>query len=157
MIRKCLTCKKEFKVSIYYVRKGGGKFCSKKCYGVSKLGKSPWNKGTIGMIKPNSGSFKNGHQSWNKGMEWEEKQGENNCNWKGDDVGKVALHLWVTRYKGKPKICEHCKATCKERKLNWANKDHTYKRVLDDFISLCVSCHRKYDIKYNGYKVGFNK
>ena len=151
MIRKCLTCKKEFKVSIYYVRKGGGKFCSKKCYGVSKLGKPTWNKNIKTGIKPKNG-FEKGQEPWNKGIEWEEKRGENNNNWKGDNVGKVALHLWVVYHKGKPTKCEHCgKDGLSGYKIHWANTNHKYKRNLDDWLRLCVSCHRKYDIKNNGY------
>jgi len=142
MIKKCLTCKKEFKVSIYYVNKGGGKYCSRKCYGISKLGKPTWNKGTKGICKANSGSF---------------KKGDIPTNWKGDNASYNAIHSWIVRHKGKPQVCEHCGATCKERRLSWANIDHKYCRNLDDFISLCYSCHRKYDIKYNNYKIGFIK
>lgn len=136
MIKKCLTCGKEFKVSIYYVNKGGGKYCSRKCYGISKLGKPTWNKNIKTGIKPKNG-FKKGHIPH---------------NYKGNNVGYYSLHHWVNRHKGKPKICEHCDATYEERKLSWANIDHKYRRVLEDFIPLCYSCHRKYDIKYNNYK-----
>ena len=77
------------------------------------------------------------------------KIGSKHPNWKSDDVGYGALHSWIERRKGKPKVCEHCGATCKERRLCWANKDHTYKRILDDFISLCYHCHEKYDQEFN--------
>ena len=64
-----------------------------------------------------------------------------------------SLHSWVRKNKGKPKVCEHCGFTSdKPRKLHWANKDHSYKRILDDYIALCVFCHRKYDVKYNKNK-----
>jgi len=78
--------------------------------------------------------------------------GINSYLWKGDDVGYFALHSWVVRHKGKPQICEHCGATSKEKWLHWANIDHKYKRNLNDYISLCASCHSKYDRKYNSYK-----
>ena len=97
------------------------------------------------------GMFKNGHQSWNKGMEWEEKQGEKHHNWKGDNAGTSPIHIWVKRYKGNVKNYK-CKF-CDKQAKHWANKKHDYQRNLDDYMALCVSCHRKYDIKYNGYKI----
>lgn len=68
-------------------------------------GHNPWNKGTKGFIKPNSGSFKKGnpapktafkkghqapktafkksHTPWNKGIIWTEMRGKNHPNWRG--------------------------------------------------------------------------
>ncbi len=71
------------------------------------------------------------------------KKGEKNLNWKKDTVGKRAVHRWIARQKGKPKICK----VCGKIALDWANKDHKYKRNLDDYISLCRKCHKKYDNK----------
>jgi len=74
---------------------------------------------------------------------------EETSAWKGDNAKKKAMHNWVYRHKGKPKICEDCEATAKERKLVWSNKDHTYKRKLEDYIARCYPCHRIYDLRYN--------
>ena len=42
IIRKCLTCGKEFKVKLCEIKRGGGKFCSRKCFGKAiKQGKYP--------------------------------------------------------------------------------------------------------------------
>ena len=79
----------------------------------------------------------------------EELKGEKNPNWKGDNVGYYALHDWVIREKGKPQICKHCGDTKDERRLYWCNIDHKYRRNLNDYISLCASCHRRYDIENN--------
>ena len=35
------------------------------------------------------------------------------------------------------------------KKFEWANIDHKYRRVLEDFIRMCTSCHRKYDYENN--------
>lgn len=67
------------------------------------------------------------------------------ASWKGDFAGYSAMHYWVNREKGKPKKCEHCGRTDK-KKYEWANKNHTYKRNKDDYVRLCTSCHRKYDL-----------
>ena len=37
MIKLCLICNKEFKTHLSEVRRSGGKFCSKKCYGLSRV------------------------------------------------------------------------------------------------------------------------
>lgn len=85
-----------------------------------------------------------GKPSWIKGL-----ASELNPNWKGDDVGYWGVHKWIEKQKGKPRVCEHCGATRKEKRFHWANIDHKYRRNLDDYISLCVPCHKKYDKKNN--------
>lgn len=75
--------------------------------------------------------------------------GEKSSQWKGDNASYTAFHSWIRRRKGAPKICEFCKTTNKERELCWANKDHSYKRNIDDFIPLCYPCHKKYDLENN--------
>lgn len=94
---------------------------------------------------PNSGSFKKGYPKPKNAYTF--PTGSTHPNWKGDNVGYLAMHSWVNRCLGKPKKCEHCGATAKERKLGWANKDHKYRRNLGDYISLCWSCHKKYDLE----------
>ena len=71
-------------------------------------------------------------------------RGEKNGMWK-QDAGYTAIHQWVRRWKkDAPKICQQC-GTETAKKYEWANIDHKYRRVLDDYIRLCTSCHRKYD------------
>ena len=71
-----------------------------------------------------------------------------------DNAGHDALHFWVIKRKGKASeyLC-----TCGKQAYEWSNKDHSYKRNLDDYQALCRSCHRKWDVKYNGYEVPANK
>lgn len=80
--------------------------------------------------------------------------GSKNTAWKGDNASSAAMHLWVYQWKGSPKQCEMC-GTTEKKYYDWANVDHTYKRVLDDYIRMCRPCHRKYDgdrgIKINQY------
>ena len=71
-------------------------------------------------------------------------EGKRHWAWKGDGVGRGALHDWVKRRLGVPKICELCKTT-KAKKYEWANKSREYKRDLSDWTRLCTRCHRKYD------------
>jgi len=68
------------------------------------------------------------------------------------DVGYVALHEWVRKKLGKPDVCVKCsKSGLKGRKIHWANKSGEYLISIKDWIRLCASCHKKYDIKY-GFK-----
>jgi len=69
---------------------------------------------------------------------------------KKDNIGYRGIHHWIRRQLGAPMECKHCNK--EKNKYNWANIDHTYKRIVEDYVSLCVSCHREYDRKYNGYK-----
>lgn len=93
-------------------------------------GRKAWNTGLKGYT--NKGSFKKG-----------QNVGEKNCNWKGDQVGYIALHKWIYRHFGKPKKCEFCGK--KKKKYYWANKTGEYKRMRKDWIQLCMSCHVRYD------------
>lgn len=75
--------------------------------------------------------------------------GENHPNWKGDKVGYFGLHGRVYRKFGKPKKCIKCGSI---KNLQWANKSNNYKDI-NDFMELCTSCHKKYDMKMNGVEV----
>jgi hypothetical protein len=75
--------------------------------------------------------------------------GNKNGGWKGEDVGYIALHKWIARHRGKPSFCESCK-TSESKGFEWANISGEYKRDLDDYERLCLSCHRKKD--KTGYK-----
>lgn len=99
-------------------------------------------------------SHKGQHSSpkteFKKGMK--QKRGIENPNWK-EEVTYTGIHAWVKRYKGQPTTCEKCgKTGLNGKRAHWANIDHKYKRVLDDYIRMCVSCHQLYD-----FEMGFRK
>lgn len=112
----------------------------------------------------NGVEFKKGakkSENWKESMS--ERVGEKHSNWKGDEVGYYALHVWVVRHKGNPEYCENCGKKGKMLKrfwsIDWANIDHKYRRVLRDYIGLCKKCHSEYDFKnnnkvFNSYKNG---
>lgn len=71
---------------------------------------------------------------------------EKSKNWKGDSVRYRALHNWVERTLGKPATCEYCGKICTGRNtIHWANKTGKYLRRVNDWLRLCVKCHRKHD------------
>jgi hypothetical protein len=70
--------------------------------------------------------------------------GENAHAWKGENVGYVALHDWVKKVLGAPNTCENC-GTTEIRRYEWSNISGKYLRSINDWIRLCVKCHRKRD------------
>lgn len=69
--------------------------------------------------------------------------GKKAYNWKESELSNAGIHQWVKRWKVKT-CCESCGKT--NGRLEWANIDHKYRRVLDDYICLCPSCHKRRDI-----------
>lgn len=75
------------------------------------------------------------------------KRDEESPHWKGDNISYRGLHAWVVRKLGKPNMCSNCKKdNLYGRQIHWANISHEYKRDLYDWIRLCQSCHRNYDL-----------
>lgn len=74
-------------------------------------------------------------------------KGEKNPMWKGDKVGYSGLHLWVEGVLGKPKKCSYCgREDLNPRQYHWANVSHKYKREITDWVRLCVTHHRLFDL-----------
>jgi hypothetical protein len=75
--------------------------------------------------------------------------GEKAAHWKGDKVGYLGLHQWINKIMGKPKQCEKCGRIVENqpKAIHWANKSHQYKRDKNDWMRLCCSCHKKYDLR----------
>lgn len=135
---------------------------------LARMGKIPWNKGTKGiMVAWNKGltvedkrvkkyvekmriSNKGKHFSPSTEFKKGENKGMDNIMWAGDKVKYAGVHMWMVANYGNPSTCEHCK---KEnlfgRYIDWANKDHKYTRKREDWMRLCKSCHKKYDLENN--------
>ena len=70
------------------------------------------------------------------------QQNENHPQWKGDNASYYAIHIWVNNHKSKPDFCD----ICGENKiLELSNKDHKYRRNIEDYQYLCRKCHGKFD------------
>lgn len=134
MDKNCIECKIYFFVRNN--KKGiKRKYCSLKCYRINEKGKH-WSKATE-IKKGQRISIKTEFSS-------QTTLRENNINWKGDNVGYIALHAWVYRQLGEARNwdCVYCGS---EDNAEWANVSREYKRELDDWIPLCRKCHFRYD------------
>jgi hypothetical protein len=120
-----------------------------------------------GKRRPGIGGNPNwvlGHKPWNTGIprssETKEKiskvlagrhlsptteiqAGEKSPFWKGDAVGRGQVHRWVKSQIGKGNRCDLCGG--ENRKLDLSNKDHKYRRRVEDYWWLCRPCHKRYD------------
>jgi len=76
---------------------------------------------------------------------------EKNPAWKGNKVKYMGLHNWIRRKLGTPKYCELCGRTDKKM-YHWCSKSSKYTRDLSDWIRLCPSCHKYYDLKHHKTK-----
>ena len=167
-VKICEYCGKEIDRPVglsnynWNIRKFCNSDCSKKAgRGTFKKGNNPWNKGREvsdavkkAVSRAQKGRVKSEEEreihsrSMKKYWESEESndhtflKGENHPNWLGDKVSYRNCHAWVRRNYEKTGFCEHCGL---EKRTEWSNKDHKYKRVRKDWQELCRSCHIKYD------------
>ena len=112
------------------------------------------DKTNLGRKKPgwsNQTSYKKGDTSWSKLHPDGMPRGESHARWKGDKVTYGALHTWIYRELGKAKYCLFAKTLYSDcsKTFSWANISGEYKRDLKDWMQLCMSHHKKYDLRKN--------
>jgi hypothetical protein len=78
------------------------------------------------------------------GKKRDDMRNERHWAWKGEKATYGSLHSWVRRILGKIKECVYCG---NEKRIEWASISHHASRNLEDYIPLCVPCHREYDKK----------
>jgi hypothetical protein len=129
-IGKCLTCGRKYRAINEQNGKLGGKiklqrYCSLKC------AQKTWRQRA--KIDPEKRKLSL-------------PRGEKNPSWAGDKVLYVGVHRWIESRFGKPRECEKC-GSIRKKRYEWANIDHnSYTRDRKNWMRLCTSCHRKYDI-----------
>ena len=85
------------------------------------------------------------------------KKGKKAYQWKGNFAGYIPKHTWFRKTFGKATKCENkdCKyprvakdhaLLVKPKRFEWANISKKYLRIRSDYIQLCPSCHRKWDM-----------
>jgi len=154
--KKCKECKNSFKTHEAWVRKGGGKFCDRKCSAVWRSkhiwgSNHPQYKPLIPLVCPVCSKSFNPHNKRSRFCSplcrGKTYSGEKHYRY----IGKASYHSthwWLLYYHGKAKKCEnyYCK---KESKIfEWALlKGKEYERNTENFWQLCKSCHMYYDRK----------
>ena len=137
LTKTCRHCHKQFtKLPKTSYKQWSRQFCcSKECGDKSKA--TPWlrkydiKKGQ--RLSPET-EFKKGQHA-----------GDKNPKWKGEEAGYFAKHIWANNHFGKPPFCEHCKTTAR-RMYHWANISGKYLREREDWLRLCVPCHKRFDL-----------
>jgi len=127
--------------------KNGSKYCSRKCSSISRRGIIPSN---LKYAQSNS-PMQKGHTAF-------VKYGKDHWAWQETNPSYRAVHAWIVSRYGKPTKCENPKCIYprkdmrghwmqKPKAYQWANKSQTYKRDRNDFMQLCASCHKLYDMR----------
>lgn len=125
--------------------KRGARFCTKECFNKSKKGVVPKN---IKIAQSNSPVGKKGYIA---------AKGDRHWAWQSENPSYRAVHAWIRSYYGVATKCENPKCIyprkdkrgnlmLKPKAYQWANKSGKYERDIKDFIQLCASCHKQYDL-----------
>lgn len=68
-------------------------------------------------------------------------------NYKGNKATIQVKHQYLRSHYGKPDHCVHPECKGKSKWFDWALKTgHEYTNDPKDYLWLCRSCHRKYDL-----------
>ncbi len=74
------------------------------------------------------------------------KFGPDARRWLGMDAGYVAKHLWMVKHFGKATYCSF-DPNHKAKRYEWANISGKYERDPRDYMQMCPSCHRLFDLR----------
>lgn len=145
VLRHCLICKKGFEKNLCRLKIGKGKYCGRKCYAISKLGKPTWNKDKKGL-----------QVSKFRGIPRPDFSGENHWNWRGgisetkrlDDV--IWNNIRFSVYKRDNWTCQKCFKHCREdiqchHRIPWRV---SHDDSIENLITLCIPCHTKVEFEY---------
>jgi len=81
---------------------------------------------------------------------WESMQnrkGEDTPRWKGESASKGAKHRYLHEHYGHPTHCSNPGCEGKSTIYEWCLKTgRNYSHDPDDYLWLCRSCHRRYDL-----------
>ena len=146
MTKTCNNCSKVYEIERYRIARN--KYCGSSCHN-SVAGKAGGKAGkgvsrNVGVKRPDLAARNKINP----------RKGAQTANWKGSQAGYASLHQWLYRYFGKPTACEHCPSSSK---IQWANKDKTYKRDISNWLQLCTPCHRAHDKQLKDKPFPFDK
>ena len=123
-----------------------------------KTGNIPWNKGLSVRLNPD-GEFKKGHKSPAKGKQLLHLRGKNACNWQGGKTpenqrirNSSEFALWrKSIFSIDNFICQKCDESGGILNAHHINNFADFPELrlnLDNGITLCKKCHKKFHSKY---------
>lgn len=63
-----------------------------------------------------------------------------------DKQYNLEIHQWIRKHYGGANHCDLCGNNDSNLRYEWANLNkHGYERNINDYIQLCISCHRNFD------------
>lgn len=74
---------------------------------------------------------------------------EKSHRWKGMNANYSSKHMWIHNNIGSANKCENINCLKTSRTYQWANISGKYLREFSDYKQLCVSCHKKMDLRKN--------
>jgi len=87
---------------------------------------------------------------------WESMKGRSGKvtpRWKGREASKNAMHKWLRKHFGNPDLCSNQNCEGKSQIFEWCLKQgREYSHDPDDYLWLCRSCHRRYDLTPEKFK-----
>lgn len=144
---RCPHCRKMFA----HPRSVGRKFCSKHCWYTFPNKPPGGNTGRKLSEEQKERIGQASKKSWADPVIRQRildsrpsRKGEKNGSWKGDAVSYEGGHARVRKARGTPNVCVMCGKTDPTKRYEWANVTGDFKNV-DDYIRLCVPCHRAWD------------
>lgn len=82
-----------------------------------------------------------------------DQSGSRGPTWKGEQAGYQALHLRVSRARGKPQLCEECGTTDPLKRYEWASLTGKLSDP-SDYRRLCKRCHSIFDFVVQNFAGG---
>lgn len=123
------------------------RYCTQRCAGLHNVnpsrfckGQLSWNKGKKGKESHVYGLRRSEETKRRIGLSHSQ---DKSVGWKGEEVNYFTLHNWIRKYGIGKKACLHCGQ--ENGRIEWANISGKYLRSLDDWMRLCVKCHKRYD------------
>lgn len=144
---QCPVCKETRLVDYRNVNKIVRGEISARCFKCSRLKKGECNSSGFkkGMVAWNKGTHGLMPEPWNKNLKGF-RTGEKNNMWKGEDASYFAKHIWLKTNFGSANCCENPNCKGRSKNYHWAlKKGYKYEHKRENFMMLCVSCHRLYD------------
>lgn len=100
-----------------------------------KKGRIPWSKGIKAEEDKRMREFvKSGHKA-------NHARAKIDPHWHGDGVNYQQIHYWIRQKMGNPQECKSCGET--ERKLYWHNINDLYRKITEEWVSICPPCHKR--------------